>query len=383
MRRKVRQSGARTVLVVTPRYLPLLGGMERECALLADEFEQMGYEVLVLTEQLGMDLPEREVKGAVEVIRIPSSTNRGILTQLGVAARLARVMLARRSSIAFCIVRTFTLPALLVGLLKKSRLVRFPTLVTAETGGYEDDVVALHRRPFASISKALVTSNDYLNGLCRINLDHMREFGFPEKKLTHIPNGIDVSSWDFTIPPERVSSFIFLGRIEREKGIYELLTAFARVREDHPGICMTIAGDGPARNAVAERIADLGLDDQVKMPGRVDHEQIDLLFEEHDCLVLPSYSEGMPLSVLEAAARRRVLVLSDVGDIREMFGDRAFICEPEDPESLEHEMRSAIASSPPFADYEPIIEKVAISRVAGEIAGLLTSSAEARRSRPS
>ena len=59
--------------------------------------------------------------------------------------------------------------------------------------------------------------------------------------------------------------------------------------------------------------------------GRAEYDELSDLFVAHDCLVLPSFSEGMPLSVLEAAAHHRVLVVTDVGDMRRLFGGKAFI----------------------------------------------------------
>jgi glycosyltransferase involved in cell wall biosynthesis len=91
------------------------------------------------------------------------------------------------------------------------------------------------------------------------------------------------------------------------------------------------------------------------------------VFDEHDCLVLPSYSEGMPLSVLEAAAHRRVLIITDVGDIRRLFGERIHICPPRDTEALIAAMEAAMADPHPRTPYDDVIEAVAIGTVAGSM----------------
>src|SRR3954447_21995686 len=226
-------------LIVTPKFLPLLGGMERECALLAGELRRRGQEVGIVTEQLGRDTPLREEADGVRDHREPSSPERSLRVQLAVAARMAwLVMRCRRA--AFGIVRTTTLPAVLVGLLKKLRLIRFPTLVTAETGGVADDVVALAERPLFPVSRWLVSAHDRLNGICQANVHHLREYGFPGEKITFIPNGIDTSAWETTAPPERIRRFLFLGRLHREKGVFELLEAFRSVRSRHPDMTLTL-----------------------------------------------------------------------------------------------------------------------------------------------
>ena len=350
-------------LIVTPKYLPFLGGMERECALLAAELRRRGWRPVVVTEQLGLDTPLEEDDGhGAHVHRIPSSPERSLRVQLAVAARMALLVLRYRRAAAFAIVRTATLPAVLVGLLKRLRLLRFPTLVTAETGGAADDVAMLAGRPLFPVSRALVSSHDVLNGLCQANVDHLREYGFPEPKITMIPNGIDTTAWSATAPPARVERFLFLGRLDPEKGLFELLDAFRSVRERHPGVSLTIAGEGPAR-AELERRAGEG----VELRGLVPYEQLGELFDSIDCVVLPSYSEGMPLSVLEAAAHHRALIVSDVGDIPKLFGDRIRIVPPRDTAALAAAMLAAVEDPAPGADYGDVVRRVAIDTVAGEM----------------
>jgi glycosyltransferase involved in cell wall biosynthesis len=360
-------------LIVTPKFLPFLGGMERECALLAAELRARGYEPVIVTEQLGLDTLREEVVHGVRVHRVPSSEQRSLAVQLRVAASMARLTLRYRRRAAFAIVRTTTLPAVLVGLLKKLRLIRFPTLVTAETGGASDDVVALAERPLFSVSRALVSSHDRLNGICQANVDHLREYGFPEEKITFIPNGIDTSAWAGSSPPERVRRFLFLGRLDPEKGLFELLDAFASVRERHPDATLTIAGEGPA---LAELRARAG--DGVSLAGRIPYERLGAVFDSHDCMVLPSYSEGMPLSVLEAAAHRRPLIVSDVGDMRTLFGDSIRLVPVRDVEALTAAMRAAVAGGPPSADYGAVVERLSIQNVTDQILSALGVSSSSR-----
>jgi glycosyltransferase involved in cell wall biosynthesis len=360
-------------LIVTPKYLPFLGGMERECALLAGELRRRGYEVVIVTEQLGLDTPRREMVDGVVIHRVPSSEERSLAVQLRVAARMAWLVLRYRRRAAFGIVRTTTLPAVLVGLLKKLRLVRFPTLVTAETGGVADDVVALAERPLFGVSRALVSSHDRLNGICQANVDHLREYGFPGEKITFIPNGIDTSAWAGSSAPERVRRFLFLGRLDPEKGLFELLEAFARVRERHPEVTLTIAGEGPALEELRALAGD-----GVALAGRIPYEQLGAVFDAHDCMVLPSYSEGMPLSVLEAAAHRRAMIITDVGDIRRLFGSSVRLVPVRDAEALTAAMRAAVDEGAPAADYGEVIRRVSIANVTDEILDALGVTASSR-----
>ena len=348
-------------LIVTPGYLPILGGMERECALLAQEFIRRGYEPVVITEQQGMPVPPRERLDGVEVIRIPSRLKRSLALQLRVAARMAWLVLRHRRRAAFAVVRTMTLPALAVGLLKRLRLIRFPTLVTAETGV---DVAALRERPLYPVSRMLASAHDCLNGLSQANVEDLRAGGFPEAKISSIPNGVDTSVWQTARAPDRVGRLLFLGRLDPAKGVFELVEAFADVWSRHSSLRLTFAGDGPARRTLEARCAEFGITEVVEFAGRVPYEDVGPLFDRVDCVVLPSYSEGMPLSILEAAAHRRVLVVTDVGDLRLLFGDRVHFAPPRDAEGLAEVLERVVTAERPDVDYADVLEKVSIDAVA-------------------
>jgi glycosyltransferase involved in cell wall biosynthesis len=382
LRRKdrVASSSRRSVaLIVTPRYLPLLGGMERECALLARQLRSLGWDTVVITEKLGMALPTRQIADGIMVIRVPSRPRRSAFVQLRVAAAIAILVLRYRRRARFAIVRTFTLPAMVVGLLKALRLIAFPTLVTAETGGEDDDVVALERRPLFRFSRAIVSRNDVLNGLCQSNVDHLHAAGFPAEKITKIPNGIDTRAWQTTSSPLSVTRFLFLGRLEAAKGVYELIEAVHQLRREHPDVSLAVAGEGEARDDLERRCAELELTSTVRFLGRVPYETLGEVFGDSDCLVLPSYSEGMPLSVLEAAAHHRVLIVTEVGDIAMLFGDRVRTCPPRDVPALVAAMDDAVRSPDPATEYGDIIHDVSIERVAD---ALVTQLLDSRSSRP-
>src|ERR671937_2308766 len=81
--------------------------------------------------------------------------------------------------------------------------------------------------------------------------------------------------------------------------------------------------------------------DAVEFLGRIPYEQLGAFFDRSDCLVLPSYSEGLPMAVLEAVAHKRAIVATDVGDLRRLFGDSIFICRPRDATDLRRAMTEA------------------------------------------
>ena len=365
-RARLRRPRADAVLIVTPWYLPLLGGQERQVALLAEELRRRGHEVDVLTERTPPDAPRHEARDGVSVTRVGTSTARGPLTYLRLGLAMGWFLLRRRRRYRFAMVRTLTFPGLLVGLMKRLRLLRYPSLVTAETGGERDDVISLRDYPAWRAFRWVLGGHDVLNAICADNTRHYRELGFPEEKLALIYNGVDTTPYARIEPPQRVRTFGFLGRLHREKGVHELLEAFAQIHAEHPDTRLVIAGSGEEESTLRERAGD-----GVEFAGRVPYEELDGFFRSIDCLVLPSYSEGMPLSVLEAAAHRRAIVATDVSDLRELFGDEIFFAEKRDTRDLQRAMEAAMAGGTP--SYDHVVGRIAIGTVADQLAGALSS----------
>jgi len=92
---------------------------------------------------------------------------------------------------------------------------------------------------------------------------------------------------------------LFAGRLIREKGLYELLDAFAAVRA-RGAFHLTIAGEGPESERLQARAAELGVAGDVGFTGHLTEDELAQLYRSADVFVLPSYSEGLPTVLLEA-----------------------------------------------------------------------------------
>ena len=351
------------LLIITPGYLPLLGGMEQQTQLLASEFTNRGYQVTVLTEQTQPEFPEQEKDGNIEIIRLKTSRSRSVAYLL-LFFQLGLFLLRYGNSLKFIIVRTLTYPAIVVGLFKYLNILSIPTLATAETGGEQDDVQAIAHYPFASILVKLLSAHTYLNALCEDNTNHFVEIGIPKNKVTFIPNGIETSSSIRFNYPARVKSFLFIGQIASEKGIWELLHAFKKLLIEFPKAKLYIAGVGPASEKLVEFIDNNNLKDGIEYLGRIPQTKLDWFFDKGECLVLPSYSEAMPLVILEAIARKKLVLCTDVGNIREMLGNQAYYCEIRDTNCLFKQMKAIFKTDSISLEYSNIIEKIDIKRTA-------------------
>lgn len=167
---------------------------------------------------------------------------------------------------------------------------------------------------------------------------------FRARRITLIPNAVDLTEFDGELPPKspvRASHgfhVLYLARLVREKGVFELLDAMAALRQDpaSTGTTLTIAGSGPAYHDVVQRVTALGLGGQVQVVGPVQGENKVKLLRAADAFVLPSYHEGLPYSVLESLACGIPVIATRVGGIPDLVEDgvHGLLIEPQSAEAI-------------------------------------------------
>jgi glycosyltransferase involved in cell wall biosynthesis len=123
---------------------------------------------------------------------------------------------------------------------------------------------------------------------------------------------------------------LFVGVLERYKGVDVLAEAWPRVAAEVPGAALRLIGDGPLAGAV-ERL-------DARWDRRVSSEEVARALDEASLLVLPSRSEGLPRIVIEAFCRGRAVIGSRVGGIPDLVQDgvNGLLVEPGDRAGLEH-----------------------------------------------
>lgn len=169
--------------------------------------------------------------------------------------------------------------------------------------------------------------------------------GVPPSRVRLVPNGIDVSNFA-SLPESRASVREELGldvntlcvlntaRLTEQKSQWVLVEATAALRREGVAILTLIVGQGEDREILQQSIADLDVDDCVRLLGfRAD---VHRLLAAADVFALPSLEEGMPISLLEAVAARVPVVTTAVGDIPKLIrhGTSGWIVPKEDPKAM-------------------------------------------------
>jgi glycosyltransferase involved in cell wall biosynthesis len=152
-----------------------------------------------------------------------------------------------------------------------------------------------------------------------------------EKKIYVINNMIDKPDFTKHYPQNRGTiHFLFLGKIVERKGIFDLLKVIKENKKYlNNKFLLHVGGDGEADKLI-KFVTENGLQDLVKFEGWVSGEKKKKLLAICDVYVLPSYIEGLPVSILEAMSYGMPVISTMVGGIPEVVlnNENGFLIEP-------------------------------------------------------
>ncbi len=144
--------------------------------------------------------------------------------------------------------------------------------------------------------------------------------------------------------PEGPYRFLFVGRIERVKGIDLLLQSMAYLKKEALSVHLTVVGKGGMEDWAKNFIKEKALEEHVSWMGNVPDETLASLYESSDGVVIPSRSESIPLVFSEALRFNKELIVTDVGDMG-MLGRQygvAWVIPPENITALKEAMRRRV-----------------------------------------
>lgn len=174
--------------------------------------------------------------------------------------------------------------------------------------------------------------------------DLLEAYHIKVKKLDVLGGiGLDLDEYNYQ-PIETIDSpisFLFIGRMLKEKGIHDFIAAAKIVKQSHPDVQFTVLGaidpfnPGALQQSELDRLISLNI---INYPGQVDNVQ-KWIADSH-VFVLPSYREGVPRSTQEAMAIGRAIITTDVPGCRETVVDgvNGFLVEKWSPQTLAEKM---------------------------------------------
>jgi glycosyltransferase involved in cell wall biosynthesis len=321
--------------MVIAQYPPVVGGTERACHRLGRALAHLGVDVQVVTRR-PLDAAAHEVRDGVEIHRlaVPRSHVMGALSFI---ARACRWLVDHPHDVVHC--HQALSPATIGAL--AHRYTGCPVLVKLAGPGPIGDVAQLRNGPLSFVRRIILTgavsgyacSSDELAGEIRDWLGPVR--------IWKVPNGIDVGSY-VPQPPEaretmrrqigiRGFAVLFTGSLRPEKNLPVLVSAMSRLPQD---VELWITGDGGERDKIEATMRSLNLGARVHMAGEAP--DVRPFLGAADAFVLPSVSEGMSNSLLEAMAAGIPIVASRIPGNQAVIEDgrEGLLFDPRDASDL-------------------------------------------------
>ncbi len=202
------------------------------------------------------------------------------------------------------------------------------------SGGFLEGIAErLYRRAFRDLPIIFFQNDDDRDEFCARRIIHASQARL-------LPgSGIDLEHFSPVAYPETGMSTVFLmiARLLRDKGVVEFVDAARMVKAKRPEARFQLLGAISAENRSAidaETLQGWVAEGVVEYLGTTS--DVRPAIAKSDCVVLPSYREGAPRTLLEAAAMARPIIATDVPGCRAVVenGVTGFLCTPKDPRSL-------------------------------------------------
>ncbi len=217
---------------------------------------------------------------------------------------------------------------------------RIPCVITCHTVVDSPFSIFLQRPIGLALSKS-----DRLIAVSQAAARFSHLLGFPEKRITVVPNGVDLSCFNGEVDAFLMREELGIGdeplivtasRLIKRKNPELLISAFAKVLKDVPDAKLVIAGSGREKDNLSRKIRSLNITNSVFMVGGLAKEKVAQLMAAADIFALPSEVESFGLVLLEASAAGVPVVCSNSGGVPEVFQDgfNALLYPPGDDNAM-------------------------------------------------
>ena len=196
------------------------------------------------------------------------------------------------------------------------------------------------------IGKSVLKNANKITTVSKETLKYVLSLGADKTKTQVIYNGVDTENFR---PENKTESRTKLGlpknrkiilsvrRLVYKNGLGTLLESVPKVAQKHPNVLFVVAGKGPSRKLIEDRIKELKIEKNITLAGFVPDELLPVYYNAADYFMLPSASgEGLPLVLLEAMACGLPTIATAVGGTPEILKHmkNGILVPPIDPEAM-------------------------------------------------
>lgn len=334
----------KNILIFTGYFLPHLGGIERYIDNFMKQAVKLGYNPVLITSN-HKDLKEKEIINGVTIYRIPIYN---IFKE--------RYPIPKKNKIFKNIIKeldNYKFEAIIV-----NTRFHLTSHIGAKYGKKHNIPVYLieHGSNFVTLDNKFIDffANNYERFLTwKIKSKIKGFYGVSKacnewlKKIKINASGVWYNSIEYNQPvPKKVKNkditFIYAGRLIKQKGVLNILNAFTKLEKKYKNIHLYIAGNGPEYNDYVNNYKSKN----IEFLGRLDFQPLLKYYAKSDVLLYPPlWPEGLPTSILEAGLMECCVIVTNQGGICEVVNDNNGIIVKETEESLYNAMEKLIIDS--------------------------------------
>lgn len=286
------------ILITTATYPPTVNGVAYHVQLLFNSLTRLGHKTLVLApDHHQVDLPE------AGIIRYPSFTTH-LLENYPIGIPLISIEKIKRfkpeiihahhpliiGALSTYLANKFSIPLFFTNHTRYQEYINYYLPIGTKI---TERIFNHHLKSFAQkTQKVICPSSTIKNYLKSLNINN----------TVVIPNGIDLVNFQPQNNQPSNLNLIFVGRLEKEKNLFQLINLARELKNHFPQFRLTIVGSGSLYQPLQTKINSTNLSSNVHLTGLVPRNKLCQLLNQHHFFVSLSTSEVMPLTYLEAQA---------------------------------------------------------------------------------
>ena len=340
------------ILQVSSLFPPHVGGIEHHVEALSNKLVENGHEVAVYTSNVPKS-KRHEVINGVEIYRFKS-----LFSPLNnqFIPLLFFKLISNKNRFDIIHVHSHLHISSNITVFSKIFIKRPIVLTSHGTVNYEGWKNIINVLYNKTMAKWMLKAIDRIIALSSKQADILENLGADSSNITIIPHGIDLSQINLTGDTEKFKNLyrlndkniiLFVGGLIPRKGINYLIEAMKYVKFD--SVLLIVGGELQGHPGVKE-----GLEQQVKklglknvlFLGRVSEEDLRCAYVIADVFVLPSISEGLPLTLLEAMAYKKCVIATNIAGNSDVIqnGKNGILVEPENSQELAEKIDYLLAN---------------------------------------
>lgn len=332
--------------MLSQTFYPAIGGAEKQALELSRALVSRGVKVTVVTRRIE-GAPAEEIMDGVKVLRLAVAGS-GVPDSLLFMVKSFFYLL--RNAAKYDVVHVHLASSAAVAAVLAGRITGGKTVITMGGGIGADEITLSMKTRLGRLKlkffqwagpELLLLNSDVYDWL-------KSDPAFSRLKLRRFKNGVDTGRYSPLSYQEKIRAkaaldldnstiFLFVGRLAPEKRIKEFVEVWAEFLAEGPAgpkMRLVIVGKGPERESIEGAVRDLGVGGTVTLAGAKD--DLRPYYGAADVFVLPSITEGLSNSMLEAMSSGAAIMAGNVGGAKEAVeeGLNGFLFDPESSQAI-------------------------------------------------